>query len=325
MHATPTRACLPPRGTAISTPPLLERLLQQTSRTFALTIPFLDEPTRGEVTVAYLLFRVADTIEDATERTRDEKLSELATLERLLARPDAAETSRFAARWQAAPPTAHAGYAELMRELPAILEAAYGLDSAAWRLIASHTARTTHHMAAFVARTGDAGIVLGDLDDLRAYCYAVAGIVGEMLTELFLQARPTLAAAAADLRRDAPAFGEALQLVNILKDSADDAGEGRHFLPAGVAREAVVALARRDLDTAMRYCARLEANGAGPGIVGFAALPVLLAHGTLDHVTAAGPGAKVSRAEVARMLGELGEALRVGRVGALLASLGTAV
>src|SRR6187399_2094648 len=119
-----------------------------------------------------------------------------------------------------------------------------------------------------------------------------------MLTELFLQARPALAAAATDLRRDAPAFGEALQLVNILKDSADDAGEGRHFLPAGVAREAVVTLARRDLDTAMRYCTRLEADGAGPGIVGFAALPVLLAHGTLDHVTAAGPGAEVSRAEV---------------------------
>ena len=94
----PTRACLPPRGTAISTTPLLERLLQQTSRTFALTIPFLDEPTRGEVTVAYLLFRVADTIEDATERTRDEKLAELATLEHLLARPDAVETSRLAAR-----------------------------------------------------------------------------------------------------------------------------------------------------------------------------------------------------------------------------------
>jgi farnesyl-diphosphate farnesyltransferase len=166
---------------------------------------------------------------------------------------------------------------------------------------------------------------LRDLDDLRAYCYAVAGIVGEMLTELFLHARPSLAPAAPDLRRDAAAFGEALQLVNILKDSLDDEGEGRHFLPAGVAREAVVALARRDLDTATRYCMRLEADGAGTGIVGFTALPVLLAHATLDQVAVTGPGAKVSRAEVARILGELGEALRVGRVGALLASPSPAV
>jgi farnesyl-diphosphate farnesyltransferase len=313
-------SCRPLRETAISTPPLLERLLQQTSRTFALTIPFLDEPTRCEVTVAYLLFRVADTIEDATGLTREEKLAELASFERLLARPALEEAVRLAARWQADPPTAHAGYAELMRELPAILDTARGLDPDAWKLIAAHTARTTHRMAAFVGRAGDTGMALRDLDDLRAYCYAVAGIVGEMLTELFLHARPSLAPAAADLRRDAPAFGEALQLVNILKDSADDEGEGRHFLPAGVAREAVVALARRDLDTATRYCMRLESDGAGPGIVGFTALPVLLAHATLEQVALAGPGTKVSRAEVARILGELGEALRAARVGILLAS-----
>ena len=285
----------------------------------------LDEPTRGEVTVAYLLFRVADTIEDATGLTREEKLAELATFEGLLARPDAAATSRLAERWRSAPATAHAGYAELMRELPAIFDAAKGLDPSAWLHIASHSARTTQRMADFVARTGDAGIVLGDLEDLRAYCYAVAGIVGELLTELFLHARPTLAAAAPDLRRDAPAFGEALQLVNILKDSADDAGEGRHFLPSGVARETVVALARRDLETAMRYCVRLETDGAGPGIVGFTALPVLLAQATLDRVTVSGPGAKVSRAEVGRIVSELGAALRAGRVGALLASPGQAV
>jgi farnesyl-diphosphate farnesyltransferase len=321
----PSAPWRPPRETAISTPPLLERLLQQTSRTFALTIPFLDEPTRCEVTVAYLLFRVADTIEDATGLSRDEKLAELDRFERLLARPDLEEAARVAERWRADPPTAHAGYAELMRELPAIFETAAGLDPAAWRLIAAHTARTTHRMATFVARAGDAGMALRDLDDLRAYCYAVAGIVGEMLTELFLYARPSLAAAAADLRRDAPAFGEALQLVNILKDSADDAGEGRHFLPVGVAREAVVALARRDLDTATRYCMRLEADGAGAGIVGFTALPVLLAHATLEQVALAGPGAKVNRAELGRIMAELGEALPAGRVGALLASPSQAV
>jgi farnesyl-diphosphate farnesyltransferase len=317
--------CGPLPETAISTSPLLAHLLQQTSRTFALTIPFLDEPTRDEVTVAYLLFRVADTIEDATELTREEKLDQLGRFERLLAEPDVAHAERLAQRWRAAPPTAHVGYAELMRELPAIVEAALALDATAWRHIAVHTARTTHRMAAFVARTGGDGMELRDLDDLRAYCYAVAGIVGEMLTELFLHARPSLASAAADLRRDAPAFGEALQLVNILKDSLDDAGEGRHFLPASVAREAVVALARRDLDTATRYCVRLEADGAGPGIVGFTALPVLLAHATLDQVAVAGPGAKVSRAEVARIVAELGEALRAGRVATLLASPSPAV
>ena len=49
-----------------------------------------------------------------------------------------------------------------------------------------------------------------------------------------------IAAAVADaLHRRAAAFGEGLQLVNILKDSASDAGEGRNYLPSAIDRERV--------------------------------------------------------------------------------------
>jgi len=243
----------------------------------------------------------------------------------LLHEPGLEAADALAASWRDAPAIEHAGYAELMRELPAIVRAGHELDPAAWRLVTAYTARTTHQMAAFVGRVNGAGMELRDLDELRAYCYAVAGIVGEMLTELFLHATPALASAATTLRRDAAAFGEALQLVNILKDSVDDAGEGRRFLPSSVSRDAIMALARRDLETASRYCTRLESAGAGQGIVGFTALPVLLAHATLDRVAASGPGAKVSRAEVGRILADLGDALRAGRVGILLASPSPAV
>ena len=41
----------------------LDQLLVETSRTFALAIPLLPEPTRRTVSVAYLLFRAADTLE----------------------------------------------------------------------------------------------------------------------------------------------------------------------------------------------------------------------------------------------------------------------
>ena len=61
----------------------------------------------------------------------------------------------------------------------------------------------------------------------------MAGIVGEMLSELFLLDRPGLSPIASRLRERAATFGEALQLVNILKDSAVDAEEGRRYLPGG--------------------------------------------------------------------------------------------
>jgi phytoene/squalene synthetase len=45
----------------------LRDLLQKTRRTFALSIPVLPEPTNREVMIAYLLFRIAETFEDAAQ------------------------------------------------------------------------------------------------------------------------------------------------------------------------------------------------------------------------------------------------------------------
>jgi farnesyl-diphosphate farnesyltransferase len=165
-------------------------------------------------------------------------------------------------------------------------------------------------MASFVARARDgAGVQLDNTDDLRSYCYAVAGIVGEMLTELFVLDRDELKSIAPFLRENAAAFGEALQLVNILKDAADDSGEGRRFLPPGCDRAEVFALARNDLEVASRYVRKLQDAGAPRGIVEFTALPVLLAWGTLDQVEEHGPGAKLSRPEVFRIVASLQKAL----------------
>ena len=49
----------------------------------------LDDATRREVTVAYLLFRVADTLEDSTRWPRARKLAELEKFARFLETPAA--------------------------------------------------------------------------------------------------------------------------------------------------------------------------------------------------------------------------------------------
>ena len=56
----------------------LDDLLEKTSRTFALSIPVLPEPTRREVMIAYLLFRIADTFEDAAHWPPEERIAALA-------------------------------------------------------------------------------------------------------------------------------------------------------------------------------------------------------------------------------------------------------
>jgi farnesyl-diphosphate farnesyltransferase len=190
---------------------LLEELLVKTSRTFALSIPPLPEPTRNEVTIAYLLFRIADTLEDATLWSRERKLAELTAFDRLLVEPDTGETHARAASWVQDPPLEHEGYVELLAQTPAVLEAWGGLSAAARELVGAHTRRTVAGMAGFVDRERGGVLQLQDIDDMRRYCYAVAGIVGEMLTELFLLERPQLEPVADELRRDAASFGEGLR------------------------------------------------------------------------------------------------------------------
>lgn len=305
-----------PTGT-IETPVLLDHLLTESSRTFALTIPLLPEPTRCEVTVAYLLFRVADTLEDSNRWPRERKLAELADLAEFLRSPTPGRARELARRWAETPPVEHDGYLELLERLPEVMEVVGRLDPAARESITLHTLRTIEGMASFVAREREGVLRLTDLQDLKDYCYAVAGIVGEMLTELFLLNRENLDEVAESLRKDATSFGEALQLVNILKDTDGDRREGRNFLPDGVERTEVFALARLDLECAGRYCSTLERADAPRGLVAFTALPTMLAAATLERVEEQGAGSKLTRPEVGEIVERLETALDRRRVGAL--------
>jgi farnesyl-diphosphate farnesyltransferase len=310
----------------------LDLLLERTSRTFALSIPLLPEPTRREVTIAYLLFRIADTFEDCFSWPRDrriEALERFCALLRLTDGPTAAapgaegqgaaeswviEARQLASRWAVEMPVSHDGYRELLEETPQVLQEYASLRAEARGLIGRHTVRTATGMARYVAGTGDDGrLQLQTLQDLRDYCYVVAGIVGEMLTELFLLGRPTLRSIGPYLRERSRAFGEGLQLVNILKDSATDIREGRAYIPAAVQRAEVFDLARLDLEAASEYTLALQSSGAETGLVAFNALPVRLAWATLDRVERGGPGAKISRAEVWEIVAELQQALQSQR------------
>lgn len=288
----------------------LEQLLISTSRTFALAIPLLPEPTRREVTLSYLLFRVADTFEDAASWPRERRIEALAHFDQLLANPGREEIAAVSSRWAEEVPCEQPGYRELLAELPAVLDAFFALRPEAVALIRDHVLRTSRGMAGFVARTTDEGeLRLGDIPDLQAYCYVVAGLVGELLTELFLLGRPPLAPVAAELRASSRAFGEGLQLVNIVKDSASDAKQGRRYLPPDTGLGEVLALARRDLQAACRYVLALQTAGAERGLVAFVALPVRLATATLDRIEQAGPGSKLTRPEVYAIVQRMNRAL----------------
>jgi farnesyl-diphosphate farnesyltransferase len=281
-------------------------LLAASSRTFALTIPLLSEPLRTQAMLAYLLLRIADTVEDADAWSVERRLEGLESFAGLLQTGTTAEGEAFRERLRRDPPTRHAGYLRLLEHTPEVLAALNALPVAQRDLIAHHTRLTIEGMAATLERIDPRGrLVLRDLAELRRYCYFVAGLVGELLTELFLLAEPALATAAAPLRAGARWFGEGLQLTNILKDADDDARQGRLFLPPDVPRAQLLALARSDLKAAAAYAQALFEAGASKPLWAFAALPIRLATATLDAVERNGPGAKVSRTELTQIVGEL--------------------
>jgi farnesyl-diphosphate farnesyltransferase len=273
----------------------LASLLERTSRTFALTIPLLDEPLTTDVGLAYLLFRIADTLEDAPSWGRDARIVALDSFGEWLVGD--ADERVWLETVAAAPPTEDEGCLALLARADAVrgAVAARGHDLA--MAITMDVVRTSSKMAEFVGRQTDAGgLVLNDLPDLREYCYAVAGIVGELLTEMFLTRDPSLEAERDALMDLAPAFGEALQLVNILKDAPSDAREGRLYIPPSVDRAEVTRLARTDLARANEYVAILKRAGASSHVQTFCELPVRLAEATLDRLDQG--AAKLTREEV---------------------------
>jgi hypothetical protein len=75
---------------------------------------------------------------------------------------------------------------------------------------------------------------LADLDELAEYCYYVAGVVGEMCTELFCLHCPELEPKREVMMRLSVSFGQGLQMTNILKDIWDDRPAGACWLPRSV-------------------------------------------------------------------------------------------
>lgn len=69
------------------------------------------------------------------------------------------------------------------------------------------------------------GVRYQTFDDLAVYCYRVAGAIGLIAIEIFGYRNP-------QAREYAVSLGQALQLVNILRDVQSDAQRGRVYLPS---------------------------------------------------------------------------------------------
>ncbi len=76
---------------------------------------------------------------------------------------------------------------------------------------------------------------LENIQDLEEYCYFVAGVVGEMLCNMFFQKLPHLSKTARNtMRQNAVSFGLGLQMTNISKDIIADRDRGWSYIPRSI-------------------------------------------------------------------------------------------
>jgi farnesyl-diphosphate farnesyltransferase len=297
-----------------------KEMLQGVSRSFALTIPELPPPLRSPVTNGYLLCRIADTIEDEKNLSIDQKAF---FFQKFI---EVVEGKSPAAEFADALFPLLSGWTlpaekELIRNTPWVVRRTFSFSEqqqVALKRCATIMARGMQRFQEIKSLHG-----LRDLRELDRYCYHVAGVVGEMLTDLFCDYSEEIRRSKERLLSLACSFGQGLQMTNILKDLWDDRARGVCWLPrdvfeklgcdlrnlspgafgrsSGEALTELVGMARRHLGNALTYSLIIPPGETG--IRKFCLWAVGLAIFTLRNIArrpaySSGAEVKVSRSRV---------------------------
>src|SRR5262249_34166212 len=162
-------------------------ILPAVSRTFALTIPQLPDALRPAVTNAYLLCRIADTIEDEVALSPEEKLRFSDWFIHVVSGrlPAAPVAGALEPVLTTSPPSDER---ELIRETAGVIRVTASFVPRQRAALERCIRIMCDGMPRFQRNATLAG--LADVPELDSYCYYVAGVVGEMLTELFCAYSP---------------------------------------------------------------------------------------------------------------------------------------
>jgi len=249
-------------------------MLRNVSRTFSLSIEKLPSVLRDTITIAYLLFRIADCIEDHSTIDSDRKTYLLRLWSDILTgdRPPHDLTVQLKDLDDKDPEVYVACHADSV--------IAY-LDTIPGQLrdiVTAHASETAEGMA----RWQEKGPFVATEEEMDDYMHQVAGRVGHLLTEIFSWYSPVIQQKRTSLLHLGREFGLGLQTVNIIRGLRKDYERGWVFVPAtfleknGLTREAffnttkegkalsvinlLIEKAKRHLDNGLIYITLLPRN-----------------------------------------------------------------
>lgn len=233
-------------------------LLRDVSRSFYLTMRRLPPPMRPAIALGYLLARATDSVADTSTAPVEQRRTVLALMRAAVAgRADAEELERLFMQLSGALAQAQPNPAEyrLLRRFGDCLVALGGLPEAERELVC----RVLDTITAGQSEDLEAPQFTDEADTLR-YADAVAGCVGVFWTQL---GYATMGESFADpaarplMEQAGLRYGRGLQLINMLRDEAEDAARGRRYL-AGENRALWCDRAERYLYDGVDYAGRLR-------------------------------------------------------------------
>ena len=219
-------------------------LLRSVSRSFYLSIRLLPAAVQAPVAVGYLLARATDTVADTTALPGPDRLALLQSLTQAIALPASLPDGFEAALQDFVAAQQNASERDLMGVLPAALGLLQDLPAADRTDVQKVLAIISSGQQLDLQRFSSGLHALANADALDDYTWRVAGCVGEFWTRVCARHLPGFARLPEpDLLRMGRRYGQGLQRLNLLRDSAADLASGRCYWPAD-------ALAAHGLDAA---------------------------------------------------------------------------
>lgn len=207
------------------------QILKGVSRTFALTIPQLPPELCAVVSNAYLLCRIADTIEDQAALPPPQKHYFSKQFTKIVAGEDS--VLEFAEKLvPLLSPNTLDAERDLVANTARVVRITHDFNDTQRPALQRCIRVMADGMSQF--QRGKSLDGLEDLAQLDRYCYCVAGVVGEMLTTLFCDYSEEIMQNKEALSKLAVSFGQGLQMTNILKDIWEDRARGACWLPRDV-------------------------------------------------------------------------------------------
>jgi farnesyl-diphosphate farnesyltransferase len=208
-----------------------KRMLPKVSRTFAPTINMLPKKLNGPVMTAYLLCRIADTVEDSEALSVEQKNNLLSHFIHIFTENTDGAEQRFNSKIGLLP--LQTADDELAYNLSRVINVFRSYTPASQKHIGKWVVEMSRGMQKFAQSSQRRRFsFLKSMKELDEYTYYVAGTVGYLLTELFsYYSQKITPPLKIKLEQLAESFGKGLQMVNIIRDITVDLKRGQSYIP----------------------------------------------------------------------------------------------